>query len=498
MAELTGLFGVDWATVFFIIFGFVLVVMSTRHDVQGVRVGPFLVVPLLAGVLLASALYVRLADDISRFLPFLVRPITALLVAGVAFVATAVADLLFTRFAKLPARLWRGEPPPWLGDVGLAVVVGGAALVSGVAMFRLSAVTNVEPAAIGLGVGFTIEATQALPSAPLDVELRGERDGYVSLGTRVIHVDLPEQPSDAMTWTTVADGFTYTRGLTIVGDVLVVGDLGPLPCPEPYPVCKGNDVPGVDDIEGERRILEGSRGQLIAFDIELDGSLTNERVLLDNLPVANTEHGLNGIVTGPDGQIYVAIGNLDHLPTEIAESVNQPRKELLGTVVRISPDGDNFEVFARGLRNVYGLAFDDQGNLWGVDNDGETPAGWRAEEVLHIRPGRNYGYPYEGSFGQFKVRDDFAVWHAQGTGTAGILWANELGLGPGLLIGSCGWLDGLRLTEMEGDWVVSGRSEYARLLQVPGCVSDLEPLGEDRVLASVVGADSLYVLAVDH
>jgi hypothetical protein len=257
-------------------------------------------------------------------------------------------------------------------------------------------------------------------------------------------------------------------------------------------------VPGVSIIEGDRRILEGSRGRLVAFDIEDDGTLTDERVILDDLPVANTEHGVNGIVTGPDGLVYVAIGNLDQLPTDIAETVDHPRKQLLGTVIRLSVGGDGVEVFARGLRNVFDLAFDDRGDLWGVDNDGETPNGWRAEEVLHIRQGRNYGYPFEGSFGQFKVRDDFAVWHAQGTGSAGILWADELGLGPGLLIGSCGWVDGLRLTDMNGEWVVSSRYEYARILQLPGCVSDLEPLGGTRVIASVVGADSLSVIAVEH
>jgi hypothetical protein len=253
----------------------------------------------------------------------------------------------------------------------------------------------------------------------------------------------------------------------------------------------------VDVIEGERRILEGSRARLIAFDIERDGSLANERVILDHLPVANTEHGVNGMVTGPDGRIYVAIGNLDQLPVDIAETVDHPRKDLLGTVIRLSPEGDNMEVFARGLRNVYGIVFDDQGDLWGVDNDGETPSGWRAEEILHIRQGRNYGYPHEGSFGQFEVRDDFAVWHAQGTGSAGILWADDLRLGPGLLIGSCGWLDGLRLTDMRGEWAVADRSDYARLLQLPGCVSDLEALGNSRVIVSVVGTDSLYVLAAE-
>jgi hypothetical protein len=498
VAELTGLYGVDWATVFFILFGLVLAALSARRDFQGLRVGPFLLIPLVSGLLLAAAIFIRRADDISRFFPFLARPISIALTCGTAFVAFAIGDLLFTRIATLPTRLWRKSSPPWLADAALALVVGGAALVSGVGMFRLSAATYVEPPATGLNATFTVEGTHALPSAPLDVELRTERDGYISLGTRVVHFELHGEPGSTISLTTAADGFTYTRGLAIIGDVLVVGDLGPLPCPDPYPVCKGHSVPGVSLVEGERRILEGSRGRLIAFDIEADGSLTNEHVILDNLPVANTEHGVNGIAAGADGRIYVAIGNLDHLPPDVAETVLQPRKELLGTVLRLSPRGDDVEIFASGLRNVYGLAFDDRGHLWGVDNDGDTPSGWRAEEILHIRQGRNYGYPYEGSFGQFRVRDDFAVWHAQGTGSAGILWADELGLGPGLLIGSCGWLDGLRLTRLEGDWVVSDRSEYARLLQLPGCVSDLEPLGDDRVIASVVGANSLYFLAVQR
>lgn len=497
MTELTGLFGVDWATVFFVLFGLVLVVMSVRRDVQGVRLGPFLVIPLVSGALLIGVLITRMADDISRFSPFLTRPVTALVTVGSAFVAIAVADLLFRRLAGLPERWWGESAPPWIHDFALALIVGGAALASGVAMFRLSAVTHVEPPASGLGATFTVEATHPLPSAPLDVELRSERDGYISLGTRVAHFVLPEEAGGKITLTTVAGGFTYTRGLTIVGDVLIVGDLGPLPCPEPFPVCNGDHVPEVDIIEGERRIFEGSRGRLMSFDIELDGGLTNGHVILDDLPVANTEHGVNGIVTGPDDRIYVAIGNLDHLPASVARTVDHPGKDLLGTVIRLSPDGGNVEVFSRGLRNVYGIAFDERGGLWGVDNDGETPKGWRAEEVLHIRDGRNYGYPHEGSFGQLDVRDDYAVWYAQGTGSAGIVWADEVGLGPGLLIGSCGWLDGLRLTDKRGEWVVADRSAYARLLQLPGCVSDLEPLGDDRVIASVFGTDSLYVLAVE-
>ena len=502
MAELTGLFGVDWATVFFVLFGLSIAAMSLRRDISGFRIGPFLVIPLGAGVLLATAVIVLRASDIRRFAPFLTRPITIGFVAAAAVVAVALADLLFTRFAKALVGVLERHGRSWKADATLAVVIGGAALAGVLAMDRLGASTSIEPSPGGLGTRASIEATYRLPEVPLDVELRGAQDGYVSLGTTVAHFELPDRPGGGLSLTTVADGFTYSRGLAIVGDTLVVADLGPLPCPDPVPVCKGSDVPDVEPLAGERMILEGSRGRLFAYDIEPDGSLTGERVIVDDLPVANTEHGVNDVVVGPDGSLYVSIGNLDHLPARIAVDVDQPNLRLLGTVLRVSADGQTVEVFARGLRNVYGLAFDDDGGLWGVDNDGETPNGWRAEEVLHIRPGRHYGYPSEGSFGDLQVRDDFAVWHAAGPGSAGILWAGDVGLGPGLLIGSFGHIDGLRLAKAAGGWAVQDRSSYARLVDVPGFVSDLEALGAGRMLASIgtsqaATTNGLYVVSLD-
>jgi hypothetical protein len=78
-----------------------------------------------------------------------------------------------------------------------------------------------------------------------------------------------------------------------------------------------------------------------------------------------------------------------------------------------------------------------------------------------------------------------SIWHAAGPGSAGILWTGDVGLGPGLLVGSFGHIDGLRLVEAHGGWVVQDRSSYARLIDVPGFVSDLEALGGGRVIASV-------------
>jgi hypothetical protein len=502
VAELTGLFGVDWATVLFVLSGISIAVMSLRRDVPGSRVGPFLLVPLAAGLFLVGAVIALRASDIRRFSPFLVRPVTLAFVAATAVVAVAVADLLFTRFAKVLVRAWHGGRRGWIADASLAIVVGGAALVGVLVMDRLGAATSIESPPGGLGAAAAIVATYRLPEAPLDVELRSRQDGYVSLGSAVAHFDLPDGSNGGFTLTTVADGFTYSRGLTIVEDVLVVADLGPLPCPDPVPVCKGTDVPGVEPIEGERMILEGSRGRLLAYDIRPDGSLTGERVILDDLPVANTEHGVNDVVTGPDGFLYVSVGNLDHLPRRVAATVDHPNGDLLGTVLRISLDGEQVEVFAQGLRNVYGLTFDSDGGLWGIDNDGETPSGWRAEEVLHIRRGRDYGYPSEGSFGALRVRDDFAVWHAAGPGSAGILWAEDVGLGPGVLIGSFGHIDGLRLGRATVGWAVQDRSSYSRLVDIPGFVSDLEALDEGRVIAGVGALEAgttngLYVVSLD-
>ena len=498
MAELTGLFGLDWAIVFLTLFGGALVVMSRRRDVQGHRVTGFLVVPVVSGMVLVLALWARFPNEIHRFFPFLRRPVTALLIVGAAVMAVAMADLIFTRLARLPGRLWKRTSQPWLGDVGLVIFVGGATIVSLGGMLALTTAVYVQPTAPGLGTRVTVKAVHPLPSGPLGIVVRSERDGYISLGRRVAHFELPEGSGGPLRLTTAADGFTYTRGLTIADDTLVVADLGPLPCPQPFPFCKGHDVPGVDLIEGERRIFEESQGRLVAFDIRPDGTLMNERVILADLPVANTEHGINGLVTGPDGYIYVAIGNLDHLPIEVAERVDHPNADLLGTVVRLSPEGNDVQVFARGLRNVYGLAFDDRAGLWGVDNDGETTNGWRAEEVLHIRSGRHYGYPSEGTFGLQEVRNDFAIWHAEGVATAGILWAGDVGLGPGLLIGSCGRLDGLKLTDFNGEWLVGTRTDYAHLVDMPGCVTDIKPIGAAGVIVSTFRTDALHVLQFER
>lgn len=88
--------------------------------------------------------------------------------------------------------------------------------------------------------------------------------------------------------------------------------------------------------------------------------------------LANPEHGAHGVVKGPDGWFYVICGNdagvtRDHV-TSSTSPITDPH---CGVVLRVSPDGEQIEVFAEGFRNPYDLDFDASGHLWTVDSDGE-------------------------------------------------------------------------------------------------------------------------------
>ncbi|MDA7888452.1 c-type cytochrome, partial [Akkermansiaceae bacterium] len=106
--------------------------------------------------------------------------------------------------------------------------------------------------------------------------------------------------------------------------------------------------------------------------------------------LAYAGHDMHGLTVGPDGRIYWTVGD---------KGVGATSKEGLhfnypnhGALLRCDPDGSNFEVYARGLRNIQEIAFDQFGNIFGVDNDSDRPgekerfvyivrhmdAGWRA------------------------------------------------------------------------------------------------------------------------
>lgn len=120
-----------------------------------------------------------------------------------------------------------------------------------------------------------------------------------------------------------------------------------------------------------------------------NNQLTQPTVIVDAIPGA-TRHDGGRIAFGPDGYLYIGTGDA------IEPSLAQDRQSLAGKVLRVTRDGqpapgnpfDNSRIYSYGHRNVQGLAWDSQQNLWTTEH-GESGK----DEINRVEPGKNYGWP---------------------------------------------------------------------------------------------------------
>lgn len=133
-------------------------------------------------------------------------------------------------------------------------------------------------------------------------------------------------------------------------------------------------------------------------DSDGDGVADEREIIATGFGVhlAYAGHDMHGLTVGPDGKIYWSIGDKGISATSAeGERFHFPNQ---GGVMRCNPDGSDFEVFAHGLRNVQELAFDEFGNLFGVDNDADRPG--EKERFVYIVRGMDAGwrcnYQYRG------------------------------------------------------------------------------------------------------
>lgn len=107
-------------------------------------------------------------------------------------------------------------------------------------------------------------------------------------------------------------------------------------------------------------------------------------------------HDMHGLTLGPDGKVYWTIGDKG---TNVVSEGTRWFYPYEGACLRCNPDGTGFEVFARGLRNVQQIAFDDYGNIFAVDNDSDAPG--EKERFIYITEGSDSGwrgyYQYRGT-----------------------------------------------------------------------------------------------------
>ncbi len=155
-----------------------------------------------------------------------------------------------------------------------------------------------------------------------------------------------------------------------------------------YTLATGLHMPnGVAFWKGDLYVAEVER--ILRFpDIEarLDHPPQPE-VVYDRFP-SHEWHGWKYIRFGPDGKLYSQIG----APCNVCEP-----KEPFATLVRLDPDGNRFEIFARGIRSVVGFDWHPEtGTLWFNDNGRDWLGDDLPPDELNHAPGPGYhfGFPY--------------------------------------------------------------------------------------------------------
>ncbi len=94
-------------------------------------------------------------------------------------------------------------------------------------------------------------------------------------------------------------------------------------------------------------------------------------------------HNVSGLTMGPDGRIYWSVADKGINATgKNGERFFYPDR---GGIMRCEPDGSNLELFALGVRNGQEPVFDEFGNLFSVDNDGDYPG--ERERFIYIVEG---------------------------------------------------------------------------------------------------------------
>ena len=123
-------------------------------------------------------------------------------------------------------------------------------------------------------------------------------------------------------------------------------------------------------------------------------------------------HGMSGIIMGPDGKLYWSIGDIGMNVTD--QTGKQWKYPNQGVVVRANPDGSDFEVFAAGLRNTHEFVFDEYGNIFSEDNDGDHPK--ERERLVYITYGSDAGWRTNWQFGKYTDPDNnkYKVWMDEG------------------------------------------------------------------------------------
>jgi glucose/arabinose dehydrogenase len=131
----------------------------------------------------------------------------------------------------------------------------------------------------------------------------------------------------------------------------------------------------------------------------INNKLVNPKLLLD-LPATPNRHNGGPVVVGPDQNVYVVLGDVNHT-TQAQNNASGEEPDGTSGISRVTQDGkpvgssgilgDSYPLnlyYAYGIRNSFGFDFDPvTGNIWDTENGPDY-----GDEINLVEPGFNSGW----------------------------------------------------------------------------------------------------------
>lgn len=147
-------------------------------------------------------------------------------------------------------------------------------------------------------------------------------------------------------------------------------------------------------------VANNSRGFFRLRDTNGDDQY-DEVTRLQETPGGVGDHGRHALVLGKEGEIYAINGDATLVPDNFRSLVpatrefGESKRPLAGYLARTNADGEYWEVFASGIRNPFGVAMNEEGDLFTYDADSEAHRGlpwYRPTRIVHLLSGADHGW----------------------------------------------------------------------------------------------------------
>ena len=203
--------------------------------------------------------------------------------------------------------------------------------------------------------------------------------------------------------------------------------------------------PGYERGQG---VFVAAKGKLsLLVDTNADDRADTEIIVAEGWK--ELSHGVDalGVAVDHDGNIYFGLGAANftdpYLTDKTSGAARYDIQSERGTILKVSPDFKHREILCTGIRFSVSLAFNRQGDLFCTDQEGATwlSNGNPFDELLHIQPGRHYGFPPAHPKYLENVIDEPSVFDygPQHQSTCGLNFNNSVNGGP--VFGPAWWSD---------------------------------------------------------